>query len=377
MQSPPLASKEFVILLVDDRPENILSLEEILSKDGRRFIKAQSGNEALKEVLKNEDIGLIMLDVQMPDMDGFEVAHILKANSKTKDIAIIFVTAISKDEQYVLKGFEEGAVDYLQKPLDVNITRAKVNVFERLYFAQHNLQLSLSEVERINKQLERFVFIVSHDLKSPLASISMLAEILQMDDRVTNEAELSENIKIIATAANRLSGMIISILEYSRTSFSQQTVEEVNTHTLVSEIIELLFLPKNFKVTVHTDLPTIQTCKIKLQQVLQNLISNAVKYNDKKEATIEIGAVDKGNWFEFYVKDNGPGISKEDHARIFDVFETTKNKTNRDSSTGVGLNLLKVLVEEQGGRIWLTSAPQGGSIFYFEWVNKPKTPPCN
>ena len=106
-------SQEFVILLVDDRPENILSLEEILAKNGRRFIKADSGNEALKQVLKNGDIGLIMLDVQMPDMDGFEVAHILKANPKTKDIAIIFVTAISKDEQYVLKGFEEGAVDYL------------------------------------------------------------------------------------------------------------------------------------------------------------------------------------------------------------------------------------------------------------------------
>ena len=112
-------SQEFVILLVDDRPENILSLEEILAKNGRRFIKADSGNEALKQVLKNGDIGLIMLDVQMPDMDGFEVAHILKANPKTKDIAIIFVTAISKDEQYVLKGFEEGAVDYLQKPFAV------------------------------------------------------------------------------------------------------------------------------------------------------------------------------------------------------------------------------------------------------------------
>ena len=362
--------QEFVILLVDDRPENILALEEILTKEGRRFIKAHSGNEALKQVLKNEDIGLIMLDVQMPDMDGFEVAHILKANSKTTDIAIIFVTAISTDEQYVLKGFEEGAVDYLQKPLDVNITRAKVNVFERLYLAQHSLRHSLSEVERINKQLERFVFIVSHDLKSPLASISMLADLLQLDERVADESELSENVKIIATAANRLSDMIISILEYSRTSHAQQTVEEVNTYQLVSEIVEVSFLPKNFTVTIQQDMPVLHTRKIKLQQVLQNLISNAVKYNDKKEAFIEIGVVDKGNWYEFFVKDNGPGISKKDHARIFNVFETTENKTNKDSSTGVGLNLLKVLVEEQGGRIWVDSAPGEGSTFYFEWVKK-------
>lgn len=369
MQVPHIV-QDFIILLVDDRPENILSLEEILAKDNRRFITANSGNEALKQVLKNENIGLIMLDVQMPDMDGFEVAQILKANSKTKDIAIIFVTAISKDEQYVLKGFEEGAVDYLQKPLDINITRAKVNVFERLYFAQHNLQLSLSETERINKQLERFVFIVSHDLKSPLASIIMLADLLQNDNRVSGESELSENIEIIAMAAGRLSAMIISILDYSRISLAQQTVEEVDVYKLVSEIVELSFLPKHFTVIIQKNLPVIQTRKIKLQQVLQNIISNAVKYNNNKEPVIEIGVVDKGALYEFYVKDNGPGISKKDHDRIFRIFEVTENETNKDSSTGIGLNLLKVLVEEQGGRIWVQSESGEGSIFYFEWVKK-------
>ncbi|MBV9988506.1 MAG: response regulator [Chitinophagaceae bacterium] len=366
MQSPP-PGQEFVILLVDDRPENIISLEEILTQPGRRFLHAGSGNEALKQVLKNEDIGLIMLDVQMPDMDGFEVAHILKANSKTKDIAIIFVTAISKDEQFALKGFAHGAVDYLHKPLDVNITRAKVNVFERLYFTQSNLARSLAEVERINKQLERFVFIVSHDLKSPLASISMLADLLQADNRIADESSLHENVTIIANAANKLSEMIGSILEYSRKSLSQQTREDVDTHRLVSEIVELLFLPKHFKMVIHDCLPVLHTRKIKLQQVLQNLISNAVKYNDKKEAIIEIGAKDKGNWYEFYVKDNGPGISKKDHARIFHVFEITENETHKDSSTGVGLNLLKILVEEQGGKIWVDSVPGEGSTFYFEW----------
>ena len=136
-------TRVFTILLVDDRPENLISLEALLSGDGRRFIKANSGNEALRLVLKNEDIGLIMLDVQMPDMDGFEVARILKSNSKTKEISIIFVTAINKEERHVLQGFKEGAVDYLQKPLDVNVTLAKVDVFEKLYFYQHDLKTSL------------------------------------------------------------------------------------------------------------------------------------------------------------------------------------------------------------------------------------------
>ncbi|MGL4360833.1 MAG: sensor histidine kinase [Sediminibacterium sp.] len=360
-------SSEFLILLVDDRPENLLSLEEILTKPGRRFLKANSGNEALRTVLKNEHIGLILLDVQMPDMDGFEVARLLKSNTKSRDIAIIFVTAISKDEQYVLKGFEEGAVDYLQKPLDVHITKAKVNVFERLYHTQAKLRKSLAEIESVNKQLERFMFIVSHDLKSPLATISMLADLLKRDEIINREQELAENAAIIYNASTKLSGMIESILEYSRQSMTQQTTEDVNTFTLVSEIVSLLFLPKHYVVTISNNLPTIHTRKIKLQQVFQNLISNSIKYNNKTNPTIEIGVSDTGGFYTFFVKDNGQGISKKDHDRIFKLFETTDNKSTKDSATGVGLNLLKVLVEEQGGKIWVESEPGQGSTFYFEW----------
>src|SRR4051812_15072577 len=108
---------EFTILLVDDRPENNLLLQEILEQDNRQFLAANSGNEALKIVLRNPQIGLIMLDVQMPEMDGFEMAHILQSNTKTRHISIVFVTAINKSDQYVLQGYGEGAIDYLQKPL--------------------------------------------------------------------------------------------------------------------------------------------------------------------------------------------------------------------------------------------------------------------
>ncbi len=357
----------FLILLVDDRPENLISLEEILDKPGRSFLKASSGNEALKMVLKNDAIGLIMLDVQMPDMDGFEVARILKSTPKTKDLSIVFVTAISKDEQYVLKGFEEGAVDYLQKPLDINITRAKVNVFERLYYAQKTVKNSLLEIERVNKQLERFVFIVSHDLKSPLATIGMLADLIRKDELVQNEKELTENASIIYEVTNKLSGMIESILDYSRKSQSQQTIEEVNTLQLVNEITQLFSLPERYTVSTEGDFPVIQTKKIKLQQVIQNLISNSIKYNEKSNPEITIGVEDKSDYLVFYVKDNGQGIAKKDQEKIFKLFEVTDNTSKHDSSTGVGLNLLKVLVEEQGGKIWVDSEPGMGSTFYFEW----------
>lgn len=359
--------KQFNILLVDDREENLFALEDMLEKEGRRFIKANSGNEALKYVLKNDDIGLIMLDVQMPEMDGFEVARLLKSNPKTKDISIIFVTAINKEEQYVMKGFGQGAVDYLQKPLDVNITQAKVNVFEHLYFYQKGLKDSVTEVERINKQLERFVYIVSHDLKSPLSAIITMLSLMETDDVVIQHAELRDNIEMLSQASMHLSDMIGSILEYSRQSANQQTLEDVDVLELVQQTAYLLFPPKHIRISVSPGLPTLKTRRLKLQQVFQNLISNAIKYNDKATGIIEIGCSTREEFYEFYVKDNGPGIEEADQQRIFKLFETTRNKAQNESSTGVGLNILKMLVEEQGGKIRVESTPGQGSVFYFEW----------
>lgn len=366
--SQVINNDNFLILLVDDRPENLIALEEILAQPGRTFIKASSGNEALKLALKHENIGLVMLDVQMPEMDGFEVARMLQLNKKTQHLSIIFVTAISKEEHFVLKGFEEGAVDYLQKPLDINITRAKVKVFERLYFAQQRLKQSLLETELVNKQLERFVFIVSHDLKSPVATIAMLADMMQKEDLVKNEPELLENTSIIYNSASRLTGMIESILDYSRKSLNEQAVEEVNAYDLVNDIVKMLSLKPNTQLHIDVNLPKFRTRKIKLQQVFQNLLSNAIKYNNSPNPELSIGLHSSNTEFYiFYVKDNGQGISRQDQNKIFKLFETTDNKSTGESSTGVGLNLLKMLVEEQGGKIKLESNPETGSTFYFEW----------
>ena len=360
-------TRDFTILLVDDRPENIILLQEVLNKEHRRFIAAASGNEALRIVLKNPSIGLIMLDVQMPDMDGFEVARMLKSNSKTRDIAIIFVTAINKDEQYVLKGFGEGAVDYLQKPLDINITQAKVDVFEKLYFYQQDLKNSLMELGKVNKQLENFVYMVSHDLKSPLASIITVLSSFEGDAIMKTDPVVSQKIDLLFMASNHLSEMISSILDYSKISLEQQTVEEVNVFELVSQTTFLLFPPAHIKIKVSPALPVIQTRKIKLQQVFQNLISNAIKYNDKEEGQIEISVVEKPDFYLFSVEDNGPGIARQNSDKIFKLFHVGGNQSTHDSSTGVGLNILKVLVEEQGGKIWVDSNMGKGSTFYFEW----------
>ena len=369
MQSP--VKKKFTILLVDDREENLISLENILEEDNREFLKASSGNEALKIALKNDRIGLIMLDVQMPGMDGFEVAELLKSNVRTKDISIIFVTAINKEEQYVMKGFNHGAVDYLQKPLDINLTKAKVNVFEQLYFYQNDLKSTIEQKNKINKQLERFMYVVAHDLKSPLSGVVSLLHMMKDDGRIMADDELKEYMKLMLDASTHLTGMIGSILEYSRKSDMEQEEEIVDVHVLVTQIAHLLFPPKNINITIKGELPRILTTKLKLQQVFQNLMSNAIKYNDKLLGQIEIGYDEEPAFYKFYIKDNGPGIMQADKQRIFNLFEVTDNATTTtDGSTGVGLNIMKVLVEEQGGKITVHSVPGEGSTFYFQWAKK-------
>jgi two-component system sensor histidine kinase/response regulator len=358
----------FTILLVDDREENLLVLEELLDNGHRQFIKATSGNEALKLALKNDQIGLIMLDVQMPEMDGFEVAKFLKTNPKTRDISIIFVTAINKEDQYVLKGFEEGAVDYLSKPLDSRVTKAKVSVFERLWVYQQALKQSANDLSAINKQLEKFVYMVAHDLKSPLTGLITLLHLVEFtnDTRPVEQPELAGYLTDLKEAGYHLSTMISTILTYSRQSIDQQASEQVCVGQLLSQMVHLLFPPKHIQFNIAEPMPVLTTKKIKLQQVFQNLLSNAIKYNDKAQGQIDIGYTDKGNFIEFFVRDNGPGMTNEQQSQLFRLFQPAGH-SERESSTGVGLNILKMLVEEQGGALRVHTAPGAGCTVQFDW----------
>lgn len=355
------------ILLVDDRPENLIALQDILEQEGRNFITANSGEEALKIMLRNNDIGLIMLDVQMPGMDGFEVSRLLKSNTKTKDVSIIFVTAINKEEQYVLKGFEEGAVDYLQKPLDINLTRAKVNVFEHLYNYQQQLKQSLAKVETVKAQLERFVYTVSHDLKSPLSGIVLMVNTILYELETIERDRLGEKLNIVEDASMHLAAMVDSILDYSKKSYDEQKKEEVDLNELVRDIFRLLFPPTNIRLSIKGTLPTLYTRKLKLQQVFQNLISNAIKYNDKESGLVEVTCDVTDKHYVFSVKDNGAGMTEEDTWNMFSLFGKGSRTSERESSTGIGLNVMKMIIEEQGGKIWVDTMPDQGSIFYFEW----------
>ena len=343
-------------------------MEDILEGSNRVFLKAGSGKEALSTLLKHDDIGLILMDVQMPGMDGFEVTELLKSNVHTKDISIIFVTAINKEEQYVNRGFQNGAVDYLFLPLDVDIARAKVKVFEQLYFYQLGLKETIERKERINKKLEQFMYLVAHDIKSPLIGIHGVLKIFSTDPRLAAQQDLRELATLMNEAFGDVIDMVDSILEYTVQSESDQTLEVVEVKELVRQIVNRLFAPSNIRIKIDGDLPTITTKRIRLEQVFQNLISNAIKYNDNPEGEIIIGCIDEQDFYKFYVKDNGPGILAQDQKDIFKLFRTTENRPNNsEKSTGVGLNIFKMFVEEQGGKISLESIPGKGSCFYFQW----------
>lgn len=354
------------ILLVDDRPENLISLESMFQNSTRNIICANSGQEALKFALENE-IALILLDVQMPDMDGFEVARLLKENSRTKDISIIFVTALSKDEKYTMKGYEEGAVDYLHKPLDFNLVQAKVSVFEKLFLQQRELKEINQKLISTNKQLDEFVYIVSHDLKAPLRGLSSLATFLEDEIGENITAGALDLINMMKNRTGRLQGLVDGILHYSKMANIADTKEKFSVKDLVNSIIDLLSPPNNFRFEVSDNLPIVNSEKIKLHEVFQNLISNSIKYNSEQDAIIRIDYQEYPDYYDFSVSDNGIGIKEEHLEKIFGIFQTLIPK-DKVESTGIGLSIVKKIVEQQKGLVTVKSAIGEGSTFSFQWM---------
>jgi len=353
------------ILVVDDRVENIISIESVIESEHRNILRAESGEDALR-IVKEVPVGLILLDIQMPGMDGFTVARKLKEDERTRDISIIFVTALTADEKYVMQGFMEGAVDYLFKPLNINILKAKVKVFERLFWQQKELKDYMQRLEALNKQLDEFVYIVSHDLKAPLRGIASLGSFIEEELGSNMSDSVRDILDMLKSRSTRMQNLIDSILHYSRMANMRTAPEQVDVKTLIENVIDMLSPPSHFRLKVSDGMPELCTEKIKLHEVFQNLISNAIKYNDKPDALISITAMDHGANWEFTVDDNGIGIKTEHISKIFSIFHTLQPKEKSDS-TGIGLTIVKKLVEQMGGEISVYSEYGKGTQFSFTW----------
>ncbi len=360
------------ILLVDDQPNNLFVLESILECQELILIKANSGNEALSKVLEHE-FALVLLDVQMPVMNGFETAELLRGFEKTKHIPIIFITAINKEEKFIFKGYQSGAVDYLFKPVHPEILKSKVNIFLDLYRQQKIAEKQAIELRNVNKELNDFASIVSHDLKAPLRAIRSLANWLAVDYADKFDAEGKEQINLLVNRVKRMHDLINGVLQYSRVGRIKEKIEIMDLNEVIQEVIDMIAPPKHIRIHIEKSLPTIHFERTRITQVFQNLLSNSVKYMDKPQGIITIRYVEFDGSIKFSIADNGPGIAEKHFSKIFKIFQTL-NPKDEIESTGIGLTLVKKIIEMYDGHIDLESELGHGTTFH---VTLPKKIVCN
>ncbi len=379
---------KFNVLIVDDRPENLLTMEGILENDDLIILKAHSGNEALSIMLE-QNVALVLLDVQMPGMDGFEVAEIMRSTERTKHIPIIFFTAISKQRQHIFKGYESGAVDYLYKPLDLEILQSKIKAFIDFFQHKNALEETTRKLEKTVAELNEskqiaeeatsaksaFLATMSHEIRTPLNGIIGMAELGLMDDEITpNQRERFLDIK---NSGESLLDIINEILDISKIEADKLELEEIefSLREVIEKVVNLLSVKvfqENLEFICEID-PTIPDIIIgdplRIRQILINLLGNAIKFTAEGTVGIYIQMIDlveEQVSIEFSVKDTGIGIPADKIDRLFKSYSQTDSSTTRThGGTGLGLNISQSLVNRMGGQIKVQSTFNEGSNFYF------------
>jgi signal transduction histidine kinase len=230
--------------------------------------------------------------------------------------------------------------------------------------AEHRQTQLLKELENVNQELKDFAYIASHDLKAPLRAIKTLADWISTDYADKLDQDGQEQLKLLRQRVNRMHNLIDGILQYSRVGRVREKVADVQLAELLPEIIDTLAPPAHIKIVVETELPTVKCEETRIIQVFQNLLSNAVKYMNKPQGLIKVGCAEEGEFWKFSIADNGPGIEKKHWERIFKIFQTLAPRDEFES-TGIGLTVVKKIVELYGGKIWLESEYGQGTTFFF------------
>ena len=395
------------LLLVDDRPENLLALEAILEPLGQVLIRANSGPDALKQVLA-DDFAAILLDVQMPGMNGFEVAEIIKSREKSRTIPIIFLSAISKEDAYVFKGYSMGAVDYVFKPFNPDILRSKVAVFVDLYLKQGEIQrqadllresqkrelelehrTSLLEAEarsaaklsQMNEELHRrqialeqamgarnrFYASMSHELRTPINAVIGYSTLMLDNIYGPLNAKQKEGLQRTLRAARHLLELVNDVLDLSKIEAGK--IELSLQPVMFPALIEDLFvtvrpLSDEYGSSLGLDMESepfnIVSDPRRVRQILLNLLSNAIKFGEGKPIRVVCKQCeDKG--VEIEVVDEGVGIAKEDITRIFEEFVQVSE--SKQPGTGLGLPISRRLAQLLDGSLTVCSTPGQGSAF--------------
>jgi signal transduction histidine kinase len=404
--------QEAKILVVDDREDNLLSIETILEKDGYHIVKANSGRAALKLLLKDQDFSLILMDVQMPQMNGLETANLIYERDRLKHIPIIFITAHQYGEDLMFKGFKVGGVDYIHKPVDPALLRLKVGVFVELYqktkelLAQEeqlrtinssleqeiherriseerirllNQQLikNNTDLKEINDELDRFAFVASHDLQEPLRKIRLFNNLIGSGLGNDEPGTIRNHLEKIDKATVRMQLLINDLLSYSRHTQSSDHFEWVNMNELLSEVFSDLEIEikKTGTVIKSAPLPQLRVIPTQIRQLFQNLISNSIKFAKPgilphieiwsepfEQGDLSDGAGQSIRAHKILFKDNGIGFDQKYAEEIFVVFKRL-HSYHEIEGTGIGLSICKKIAEKHRGEIKAESSPGKGSTF--------------
>lgn len=374
------------ILLVDDRPDNLRLLLNILKDKGYKVRCVTNGAMALRVSLRHPP-DLILLDIQMPEMNGYQVCEQLKAKPETREIPVIFLSVIEETKEKV-HAFNLGGVDYITKPFQVKEVVARVEnqlqilrlqnklkeqnirleqeIQERQAIEQQLLELN-REMKRSNQELEQFAYVVSHDLQAPLGTIASFAQLLQNRYQDKLDGKALQFIERIITGSLRMQQLIDDLLQYSRVGRMAQVFEPVNCEQVLSQALANLETQINETqaLITHDSLPAIAGNSRGLLQLFQNLISNALKYHHTDiSPRIHIRVSLKEDMWNFSIQDNGIGIETQHLERIFQIFQRL-HSDKEYLGTGIGLAICKKIVELHGGKIWVESCPLQGSTFYF------------
>jgi two-component system, sensor histidine kinase and response regulator len=353
------------ILLVDDEPASLLALEVILADLGQNLVKASSAEEALRHLI-DTDFAMILLDVKMPGMDGFEAAQMIRARKKSRDTPIIFLTAYDLGDFPVARAYALGAVDYLVKPLVPEIIRAKVGFFVELFQKTEELRRTAEDLRRSNQELEQFAYIASHDLKEPLRIMTIYIQLLERAFGDQLDEKTSQYIGHAVGAAQRMKRLISDLLTFARVgSSTNYLAEEADCAATFDQAVANLaaMIGEKRAQVSRGPLPIVRGDPMQLVQLFQNLIANSVTYS-KEVPIVRAEALRQNRHWLFSVRDNGIGIDPEFADRIFLIFERLHHK-GEHSGTGIGLAICKKIVERHGGTIWVESAPGQGSTFFF------------
>jgi len=364
-----------MILIVDDTPENLISLKKVLEKHDFEVDTASSGEEALRKVLRNEYV-LIILDVQMPGMDGFEVAEAISGYSKAKETAIIFLSAANTETRFITKGYSSGGLDYITKPVDMSVLLLKVKTFYRIYEQSRKLieiQTALLEEIEFRKQAEykkdEFISIASHELKTPLTSVKGYVQLLERSIDKGDVQTVKKHLVKAQTQLEKLNNLIADLLDISKIESGKLKFNKQNFFIgdLLKNLVEVMAQSfPDYKITIKGK---VEQCifgdEMRIEQVIINFLTNAIKYSPGTSEVI-INVREENERLYLGVRDFGIGIAPEQQKSLFEKFYRVEETALHFQGLGIGLYISAEIIRRHGGTVGVQSTLGEGSEFFFQ-----------